>query len=66
MDLPLRVVSATPGETAPTVLQAGTYTDGVFNIVLNGPVGADYVLLVSTNLMSRINRMIPLGSSDAA
>ena len=51
VDLPLRVVSATPGETAPTVLQAGTYADGVFNIVLNGPLGADYVLLSSTDLI---------------
>ena len=48
--LPIRTVAVTPGETAPTVLQAGAYADGVFTIAVNGPLGADYVLLGSTNL----------------
>ena len=49
-ELPIRVVSAVPAETGPTSLQAGSYANGVFTIGLNGPVGADYVLLGSTNL----------------
>ena len=48
--LPVRVVPVTPGTTAPTVLQAGAYAGGVFSIAVHGPVGADYVLLGSTNL----------------
>ncbi len=44
-DLPLRVVTFTP-----TGLHPGAYANGVLSIVVNGPVGADYVLLGSTNL----------------
>jgi hypothetical protein len=44
-ELPVGVVSFTP-----TGLQPSIYADGMFSIVVNGPVGADYVLLGSTNL----------------
>ena len=48
--LPIQVVSVVPGETGPTVLQAGACAQGVFTIGLDGPAGADFVLLGSTNL----------------
>ncbi|MBI4324965.1 MAG: hypothetical protein HY674_06840, partial [Chloroflexi bacterium] len=49
--LPLRVIAHTPtGTTAPTVLQPGSYADGVFTIITDGPLGAAYVLQSSTNL----------------
>jgi hypothetical protein len=49
-DLPVHVMSITPGATVPTALQPGIYANGVFSILVNGPLGADYVLLGSTNL----------------
>ena len=49
--LPIRVVAHTPeGTNAPIVLQPASYSDGVFTIVADGPPGADYVLMESTNL----------------
>ena len=49
--LPIKVVAHTPGGTnAPIVLQPGGYEDGVFTIIADGPLGADYVLMESANL----------------
>jgi hypothetical protein len=50
-ELPVRVVAVTPSETGPTVLEAGRYANRTFTIAVNGPLGADYVLLGSTNLI---------------
>ena len=52
--LPVRVIAHTPGGTnAPIVLQPGAYDSGVFTIIADGPLGADYVLLESPNLRDR-------------
>jgi len=49
--LPIKVVAHTPGGTdVPIVLQPGSYDAGVFTIIANGPLGAEYVLMESTNL----------------
>jgi hypothetical protein len=49
--LPIKVVAHTPGGTnAPVVLQPGSYDAGVFTIITDGPLGADYVLMESANL----------------
>ena len=49
--LPVRVVAHTPGGTTePTVLHPAGYSNGVFSIVVAGPVGAEYVLQGSGDL----------------
>jgi hypothetical protein len=49
---PAQTVAHTAGgPTVPTVLQPGWYANGVFSLAVNGPIGADYVLVGSTNLM---------------
>jgi hypothetical protein len=49
--LPVRVIAHTPGGTnVPIVLQPGAYDSGVFTIIADGPLGADYVLLESPDL----------------
>ena len=61
--LPIRVVAHTPGGTTdPTVLEPGGYTNGVFSIVVNGPVGAEYVLQGSENL----RQWVPLQTNAPA
>ncbi len=58
--LPIRVVAHTPsGTTDPTVLHPAGYTNGVFTIVVDGPVGAEYVLQGSENL----RQWFPLGTN---
>lgn len=49
---PLRVVAHTPCAAEPTVLQPAGYSNGVFRTMMDGPVGADYVLEGSANLHS--------------
>jgi hypothetical protein len=61
--LPVRVVAHTPGGTnAPIVLQPGAYDSGVFMIIADGPLGADYVLLESPNLRD----WVPLSTNTPA
>lgn len=63
-ELPIQVVSVMPGETVPTILQAGGYTNGIFDVLVNGPLGAQHVLMGSTNLNHwiRVRTNIPMAS----
>ncbi len=50
LDLPVRTVVVVPSATAPTELEVGGFSDGTLSLHVDGPRGADYVLLGSPDL----------------